>query len=96
MDLRDLADMQDVAVGNTRKDKCIDRVFTNSSRGVVEAGTLAPLETEEDRRSDHRVVYVLAELPRRETFRWEVYKYRHFSDTGVEEFKNWIVMYDWA
>lgn len=57
---------------------------------------MAPLESEdEERRSDHRIAFCTALLPRRTVFRWETYTYRHYSDAAVEQFKNWIVMYDW-
>ena len=44
-------------MGNTRGDKVIDRIFSNMGRSVLEAGSYAPLETEDGRVSDHRVAY---------------------------------------
>ena len=81
VDLSDLADIGEVAVGNTRKDKCIDRIFTNMTRSIKAAGILAPLETEDEdntRKSDHRVAFCTVSLPWQEAFRWESYSYRHY------------------
>ena len=60
VDLADLADMSEVDVGDTRKDKCLDRVYTNIGRKVVASGTVDPLETKDEegpKRSDHRIAY---------------------------------------
>ena len=85
-------------MGNTRKDKCLDRVFVNFSQSVKESGTLAPLESEdqEARRSDHRVARCYVELPRSRSFSWKSFSYRHYNDASVEAFKTWIVLHDWS
>ena len=65
---------------------------------MVASGTLAPLETEgeEDvRKSDNRVAYCTVNLPRKETFHWESYTYRHYNEYSVDKFKSWIFMNDW-
>ena len=57
------ADVKEIEVGPTRGSRAIDRIFMNMSRSVTEAGTLAPLETEEEeggRQSDHRIAYCLS------------------------------------
>ena len=98
VDLGDFADIEEVQVGHTRGDKSIDRIFTNFPRKITESGTLAPLENESEddvRRSDHRTAFAVAELQRREAFRWEVYSYRHYSSEAVEKFKHWIALYEW-
>ena len=59
---------------------------------------MAPLENElEDdvRRRDHRTAFVMAALERRETFRWEVYSYRHYNSEAVDKFRHWIALYKW-
>ena len=68
LDLADLADMEEVPVGLTRGSRSIDKIFTNVPRKVVEAGTLTPLETEEDQSSDHRTAFCTMMLPRQEVF----------------------------
>ena len=80
----------------TRGSGSIDRIFCNIWRKVVESGTLAPLETEHDRRSDHRAAFCKLSLPRKEAFRWESYTYRHYSEEAVKKFQEWIVLHDWA
>ena len=101
--LQDFADVGEVDVGNTRGDRCIDRIFTNLRRSVLEAGTLAPLETEvgedEDReaarKSDHRIAYCKLNVPKLQSFVWESYSYRYFSKEAEEAFKSWIVNHRW-
>lgn len=70
------------------------------SRTINEAGTLEPLEDEgqgEERKlSDHRVAFCGFKLARRENFTWQSYHYRHYNEKSVNDFKEWIVMHDWA
>ena len=65
----------------------------------MESGTFAPLETgdpEDNRQSDHRIAFARAELPRVRAFTWQTFKYRYFNDKSVQDFKDWIVLHDWA
>ena len=89
-------------MGNTRGSRgsrAIDRIFTNVSRGVKEASTVEPLETEgegeELRRSDHRIAYCRILLQRRQAYSWVEYSYRHYSDKSVRLFRSWVVINDW-
>ena len=87
-------------MGCTRKDRSIDRMFTNVPRKVTECGTIEPLETEVENgepvhKSDHRTAFLTVEMEKREVFRWQVYSYRHYCPEAVEDFKNWIVFHDW-
>ena len=93
-----LSDLPEVAVGNTRKDKRIDHISTNTGRNVTESGTVAPLETEDldARESDHRVAYSRTCLPRARTFEWQTYSYRHYNVQSLEELKSWILMHEWG
>ena len=91
------ADLSEVEVGPTRGSRAIDRIFLNMSRAVVESGTLAPLETEEEgRKSDHRIAYCRLNLKRREVFRWETYSYRKYCDTSVAKFREWVTFHGWS
>ena len=65
--LSDFPDIREADVGPTRKDRCIDRIFTNFGRSITESGTVPPLEPEpghQGTRSDHRIAFVKAELPK--------------------------------
>ena len=67
--IQEFPDMKESRVGPTRKDKCLDRLFTNFGRSETESGTVPPLEVEPGETgaaSDHKVSYVRAELLRRE------------------------------
>lgn len=37
----------------------------------------------------------MVRLPRKESFVWESYTYRHYNDKSVESFKAWVVNHDW-
>jgi hypothetical protein len=90
--------MRELAVGNTRKDKCIDRVFVNFKKLVKTCGSLAPLQPNEDRvgsDSDHRVVFAKAALPTKEKGQWLSYSSRKFTKKKAEKFKEWLVNKDW-
>ena len=92
----DFPDLKEAQTGPTRNDKNIDKIFTNISRSISEAGTLASLETEDgSRASNHRTAYCKAELARLRTFTWEKYTYRHYNEESVQKFKEWVVLHDW-
>ena len=100
--LEEHPEIREVLVGNTRNNKAINRIFTNMSRSVYESGTLDPLETEageedgqETRRSDHRIAFCRFGLKRKETFTWETFSYRHYSEEAVQKFKQWLVFHHW-
>ena len=64
----DFPDLLEAAVGNTRGDHSIDRIFSNLGPNIDE-GTVPPLETDPgpeaaSRPSDHRVAYMRVEVPR--------------------------------
>ena len=46
--LQDFPDITEADVGPTRKDRCIDRVFTNFGRSVVESGQYHRLNLSRD------------------------------------------------
>lgn len=46
--------------------------------------------------SDHRISYASFELPRRESFEWITYTYRHFTEEAREDFGQWVICNDWA
>ena len=97
--LANFDNLKEVHVGNTRGNRAIDRVFTNVSRSVVEAGTMRPLESEGEndiRKSDHLIVYCKILLNKQDAYRWETYSYRHFNERSVEKFRDWVVFHDWA
>ena len=96
--LEDFADMKEVQVGPTRKDRCIDRLFTNFGRAISESGTVPPLEPEpghQGAKSDHRIAFLRANLPRTRPFEWVTYQYRYFNDQAVGEFGQWLAGMDW-
>ena len=73
--LADFADLRETEVSHMRGNKSIGRIFSNLSRATLESGTLLPLETESAVLSDHRIAYMVTELPRIEAFEWLPYSY---------------------
>ena len=55
----------------------------------------APLETESQQSSDHRLAFYKLKIARKESFKWESYSYCHFTQEAEEMFKSWVVMHDW-
>ena len=81
--LQDFPDITEAAVGPTRKDRCIDGILVNFGQAVEESGTVLPLEPEpgyQGTKSDHRVAFVRAALPKLQTFEWVTYQYRYYSE----------------
>ena len=89
-------DIKEAAVGPTRRDRCLDRIFSNMSRGITEAGTVPPLQTVDQTESDHRIAYIRTTLPRIESFEWVSYSYRHYTEEAEQQFGQWIVTHDWV
>ena len=97
--LLEYPDIREEDVGNTRKDKCLDRIFTNFGRSVKVAGTLPPLEVEQGEggcMSDHRIARISANLKRNRTFRWLNYTYCYYNQESVDKFGAWLSAFDWA
>ena len=81
--LVDFPDIHEHVSGSTRGDRCIDRSFSNLP-GVSVAGTLPPLETDYDRenaarRSDHKVAFFQASIPRVQAYSVLTYQYRYYN-----------------
>ena len=94
--LHDYPDIQEVMVGPTRKDRSIDRILTTVRSEVEAFGTLEPLEVDDgSKKSDHRIAYFEAELPRAAKFEWISYSYRFFNPDSEKKFGEWIVGQDW-
>ena len=65
--LADITDIREANFGPTRKDRCIDEIFSHFSRAINASGTVPPLEVEpgiSGTKSDHRIAYIEAGLPR--------------------------------
>ena len=74
--LADFPDLQEHAVGNTRGDHCIDRIFSNLE--VQVAGTVPPLETDRcpessPKKSDHRISFVQSSVNKVQSYNCLLY-----------------------
>ena len=92
-------DLKEADVGPTRKDRCLDRIFTNFGRAEIESGTVPPLEVEpgsQGTASDHRIAFVRAALPRLRSFEWVTHQYRYYNEESEKLFGEWLAAFDWA
>ena len=87
-------DMREVEHGPTRDDMAIDRSFVNFARSITEAGTLPPLETEDERPSDHRIAFARAEFERKRV-KSITYTYRQYSELGATSFLEELGQVKW-
>ena len=97
--IAEFPDLRETDVGPTRRDRQLDRIFTNFGRSVIGAGTVNPLEVEPGHSgaaSDHRIAYVRANLPRLRAFEWTTHQYRYFNEESVNKFGRWLADFDWA
>ena len=97
--LQEFPDIREIDVGPTRGDRSIDRIFSNFGRAVTESGTVPPLEPEpgfSGTRSDHRIAFAKANMPRNRTFEWVTYQYRFYNQEAVKDFGTWLAGKDWA
>lgn len=87
--LEEFRDLVEAPVGPKRGLRTIDRMFTNLE-SITECATLAPLQTDGDdgriRESDHRIVYLTSNLPRKEKYKWLSYSYRYNNVESAKEF----------
>ena len=73
----------------TRDGVPFDVVFTNFADKIVKAKTRTPLTTEDGRSSDHRMIYVSANLENHHCFGITRYKTRPQTKKGDEDFARW-------
>ena len=92
--MEDFPDLEESDTGPTRGDRCIDRTFHNLGQPLV-CGTLPPLETEDSRYSDHRIMYTVASLKRLAKFKWVTYSYRFYNKESADLFGKWAITNDW-
>ena len=94
-------DIAENSGGFTRRDRVIDRNFSNWHEKITATTILPPLETERTeggtiRKSDHNIVYMQAELPKLDPPNWQTFTYRQFSETSADAFCKWIAGVDWT
>ena len=96
--LADHLDVVEENVGPTRSGRAIDRIFTNFHDVVEDAGTVPPLETEDQqaKKSDHMVAYLKARLPWVEPVKWLEYSYRYYNEDSAKIFGGWLAHKDWT
>ena len=83
--LADFADIAEAPVGPTRNGISIDRIFTNFGDHIGLAGTVPPLESDDQqaKKSDHLVAHLTASLPRVTPVKWLEYSYRYYNEDSA-------------
>ena len=98
--VQEFPDVSESAAGPTRRDRRIDRTFTNIGQEIGKVGTLLPLQTDGQdghlRESDHRTCYVTARMRRKDKYTWLNYSYRYNNEESAKKFGEWIIMKDWS
>ena len=98
--LVDYQDLVEVDTPPTREDRNIDRIFTNWSSDIHDAGCIPPLETELEgpakTYSDHNIQYACARLPKRDKATWITFTHRPFTNHGAAAFKLDLAQVDWS
>ena len=88
-------DMTETLVGATRGDRAIDRLFSNMGRSLESSGTVPPLDSGQTV-SDHRVMYAVFQIQRKQPYEWITYSYRVCSEEARKDFGTWVMTQDWA
>ena len=99
--LEDYPDIAENSGGHTRRDRTIDRNFSNWHRNITSTSILPPLETEETeagsvRRSDHNIVFMQAKITKINAPVWKTFTHRPYSKEGADNFAKWLAQVDWA
>ena len=98
--LVDFPDLREHGTGNTRGDRRIDRSFSNLTTVRV-TGTLPPLESNHDPeercplRSDHKVTFFQADLPKIQTYEVLTYEYRYYNKESEAAYGRWLAGMSW-
>ena len=87
-------DLTEVRHGPSRGELAIDRSFVNFHSAIKEAGTLTPLETEDERLSDHRIAFARAEFQRPQ-IKTITDTYRQYSESAAGAFLAELGENDW-
>ena len=97
--LRDFPELEEVQTPPTRGDRHIDKIFTNFSEHIVDAGCVPPLETEgtaETRTySDHVIQYCMSRIAKKNPIVWETYTTRPYNTKAADNFVNEMKEVDW-
>ena len=97
--LADFAELVEVATPPTRDDRHIDKIFTNWSEDIYDAGCLPPLETEGTEASktfsDHNIQYLCSRIPRKTPVNWQTFTYRPYNDAGADNFVAELSQMSW-
>ena len=97
--LTDFPELMEVETPATRGDRHIDKIFTNWSGDITDAGCVPPLETDsplETRTySDHVIQYACSRIQGKPPAAWESYSYRPFCEKSAVGFVNDLAKVDW-
>ena len=94
--LADFPDIQDVQLPPSRQGAALLRCASNLDTEVKQTFTVSPLESDDSVQSDHRIVVVRADLPRRDTFKKTSFTFRPYTKAGEHKFGSLLLSTDWS
>ena len=74
----------------------LDIIATNIGKEITEKKAMPPLESEDDRASDHEVLVVSSELERIDRFNWVITYQRKITTEGEKVFDKMMEEMDWS
>ena len=95
-ELENFPDIKEVLTPPTRGNHKLDLVLTNFSDRIEKAGVMDPIFNASGQQTDHKTVYVKAQIPRVEEYTVNTYTYLRKSKEGHEAMKQKIRGKDWS
>ena len=95
-ELSNYPDLQQVKTPPTRGRSCLDIVLTNFHDKIERAGVMEPIFNQEGQTTDHKTVYVKANIPCVDNYTVKEYTYLRQTEEGDLKMKRSLKMIDWG
>ena len=89
-------DIRPMGTGPTRRDACLDEIYTNVHSRIASLSVQLPLSKEDGTNSDHSVVAASFKLPRAISSVARTFEFRPISTEGADKFGALLAAFDWA
>ena len=94
-----MVDFPDIKVVNspaTRQGAVLDEIGCNFGDKITSCTAEPPLQTAEGTRSDHDILLIKANIPRRHHFTKRNFFHRPITEKGKDEFMSKLALVDWS
>ena len=95
-ELRNYPDIKQVLTPPTRGNNCLDIVLTNFAQNIERSGIMDPIFNEIGQASDHKTVYVKANIPRIQEYSVKSYTYLRQTPEGDKIMAEKLAAVDWS